>query len=109
MGLGFPDWYYFEPAYSVEVEIIMCWALDQLQDRESGRSAYLRLTTNPIAQPEFEFDETLRQQVVAGGYWLRDYRGQADYRDRDNHVSRRGMDQPHFIPLGQAFWFHRHR
>jgi pyruvate dehydrogenase E1 component len=83
LGVGFPDWHYYEPAYCAELEILMCWALDQLQDRVDGRPIYLRLTTNPIAQPEIDFDDRLRRQVIEGGYWLRDYRREPDYLERD--------------------------
>jgi pyruvate dehydrogenase E1 component len=83
LGLGFPDWHYFEPAYCAELEILMCWALEQLQDREQGRPVYFRLSTNPIPQPAIELDEPLRRQVIAGGYWLRDHRHEPDYAQRD--------------------------
>ena len=82
LGLGFPEFDYFEPSYAKELEIVLCWALEQLQDREHGRPVYLRLTTNPIAQPDVQYSEALRRQVVAGAYWLRDYRGEPDYGQR---------------------------
>ncbi len=80
--MGFPDMHYYEPSYANELEILMGWALEQLQDREHGQSAYLRLSTNPVAQPDIRFDEGLRRQVIEGGYWLRDYRREPDYGSR---------------------------
>lgn len=85
IGLGFPDLHAYEPAYAREVETLMCWALDQLQDRENGRPVYLRLSTNPLAQPTLENTPQWREQVIRGGYWLRDYRGHADYAARPRY------------------------
>ncbi len=79
LGVGFPDFHYFEPGFAKELEVLMCWGLDQLQDRENGRSVYLRLSTNPVPQPEVPGDAPWRRQVIRGGYWLRDYRGMPDY------------------------------
>jgi len=84
LGLGFPDLHTFEPSYAKEVEVLMCWALEQMQDRENGRPVYLRLTTAPIRQAENTGDARWRRQVIEGGYWLRDHRGAPDY-----HRSRR--------------------
>jgi pyruvate dehydrogenase E1 component len=86
LGVGFPDWHYYEPAYCAELEAILCWAVEQLQDRVHGKPIYLRLTTNPIPQPEIELDEALRRQVIEGGYWLRDYRREPDYAERDRFL-----------------------
>jgi pyruvate dehydrogenase E1 component len=89
LGMGFPDFHYYEPSYANELEILMPWALNQLQDRQGGASTYFRLSTNPVAQPDVRFDERLRSQVIEGGYWLRDYRREPDYeaRERVNLVS----------------------
>jgi pyruvate dehydrogenase E1 component len=38
---------------------------------ETGGSAYLRLSTRPIEQIAREMTQTLRQEIVDGGYWLR--------------------------------------
>ncbi|HKI97962.1 MAG TPA: 1-deoxy-D-xylulose-5-phosphate synthase N-terminal domain-containing protein [bacterium] len=78
-GMGFADLHYFEPSFAKEVEVLMCWGLDQLQDRADGRSLYLRLSTNPLEQVELPGDAAWRRQVIAGGYWLRDYRSTPDY------------------------------
>ena len=89
LGLGFPDLHYYEPSFARELEILMCWGLRQLQERENGRSLYLRLSTNPLAQPELGQRPGWPRQVIEGGYWLRDYRGERDYwrRPRFNLMS----------------------
>ncbi len=76
----------FEPAYLDELSIIMDWSFDYLQRSgendpdertwlrdETGGSVYLRLTTRPLEQlgVKARDDESFRQGVVDGGYWLR--------------------------------------
>ena len=77
----------FEPAYLDELSIIMDWSFDYLQRSgendpdertwlrdETGGSVYLRLTTRPLEQLGLKArdDESFRQGVVDGGYWLRE-------------------------------------
>ncbi|MEL7466577.1 MAG: 1-deoxy-D-xylulose-5-phosphate synthase N-terminal domain-containing protein [Pseudomonadota bacterium] len=74
----------FEPAFADELAAIMEWSFDYMQrdgegdpdERtwlrdETGGSVYLRLTTAPIEQPDYRVNETWRQGVIDGGYWLR--------------------------------------
>lgn len=74
----------FEPAFADELAVIMEWGFDYLQrdgdddpdERtwlrdETGGSVYLRLSTNPVEQPMPRHDETFRQGVIDGAYWLR--------------------------------------
>jgi pyruvate dehydrogenase E1 component len=82
IGMGLPGILYYEPAYAAELECIMCWGLQQLTDRQHGQSLYLRLSTRPIAQAVRHSTPEWRRQVLAGGYWLRDYRQQPDYPQR---------------------------
>jgi pyruvate dehydrogenase E1 component len=79
VGMGLPGVLYYEPAYAAELECIMCWGLQQLTDRQHGQSVYLRLSTRPITQAVRHSTPEWRRQVLAGGYWLRDYRTQPDY------------------------------
>jgi pyruvate dehydrogenase E1 component len=81
-GMGFADLHYYEPSYAKELETLLCWGLEQLQDRVDGRPIYLRLSTNPLEQQELPGDAAWRSQVIAGGYWLRDWRGAPDYAAR---------------------------
>ena len=82
VGMGMPGLIYYEPAYAAELECMMCWGLRQLADREHGQSLYLRLSTRPITQAVRHSTPEWRRQVLAGGYWLRDYRQEADYEER---------------------------
>ena len=82
VGMGMPGLIYYEPAYAAELECMMCWGLRQLADRDNGQSLYLRLSTRPITQAVRRSTPEWRRQVLAGGYWLRDYRQERDYTER---------------------------
>ncbi|HEY7492025.1 MAG TPA: 1-deoxy-D-xylulose-5-phosphate synthase N-terminal domain-containing protein [Candidatus Tectomicrobia bacterium] len=82
LGMGIPNLVFYEPAYAAELEVMLCWALRQLTDRQHGESVYLRLSTRALPQEVPDHTTVWRQQVLAGGYWLRDYRQQADYHAR---------------------------
>ncbi len=77
VGAELPNLTYFEPAFATEVDWILCDALDQV-GRPDGTSSYLRLSTRPIDQESFGAvldrvgEESLRIQVLSGGYRLRD-------------------------------------
>ena len=60
----------FEPAFVDELTEIMQWGFGHMQ-ADSGGSVYLRLTTRPLTQPLRQMTSQLRQQILAGGYWLR--------------------------------------
>ncbi|MCY0093451.1 1-deoxy-D-xylulose-5-phosphate synthase N-terminal domain-containing protein [Hoeflea ulvae] len=75
----------FEPAFADELAVIMEWAFDYLQRQgkgdldertwlrdETGGSVYLRLSTAPVEQPVRAVDESFRQGVIDGAYWLRE-------------------------------------
>lgn len=92
IGMGLPGVLYYEPAYAAELECIMCWGLQQLTDRQHGQSVYLRLSTRPITQAVRHSTPSWRRQVLAGGYWLRDYRQEPDYAQRPRvHVFASGV------------------
>lgn len=80
LGIELPNLIAYEPAFAREVEWILLEALRQCCDREKGLSTYLRLSTKPIDQTLIEpalarlGEETLRAQVLAGGYRLVDRR-----------------------------------
>ncbi len=74
----------FEPAFTDELSAIMHFALRYIQRDgsgdsseqnwlrdETGGSVYLRLSTRTIEQPQRFIDETLRKDIIDGGYWLR--------------------------------------
>jgi pyruvate dehydrogenase E1 component len=95
VGMGLPNLLYFEPAYGWELESILCWGFQQLLDRQQGKSLYVRLSTRRIEQVRLDPSPELRRQVLAGGYWVRDYRGEPDYRDKTRvHIFATGVMLP---------------
>ena len=60
----------FEPTFVDELTEIMQWGFGHMQ-ADSGGSVYLRLTTRALTQPLRQMTSQLRQQILAGGYWLR--------------------------------------
>lgn len=85
IGLELPGIDTVEPAYGKALEWLFCDALQQVADREEGRSTYFRLTTRPIDQAPFERaretvgDDRLRADVLAGAYLLRRTPRDAEY------------------------------
>jgi pyruvate dehydrogenase E1 component len=77
IGLELPHLRYAEPSFARALDWLLCDGLRQLSD-DDGESLYLRLSTRAIDQQPFEellrrSDETqLRDDVVAGGYRLRE-------------------------------------
>ena len=69
IGIGQPGLTYFEPAFVDELTLMMRWAFEHLQ-ADDGGSAYLRLTTRVIAQPE-RADDAWEADALRGGYWLK--------------------------------------
>jgi len=73
----------FEPAFIDELCAIMGWAFSYIQRSgsedaekvwhrdEKGGSVYLRLSTRPVAQIPRTMSAELRQDIIDGGYWLR--------------------------------------
>jgi pyruvate dehydrogenase E1 component len=73
----------FEPAFVDELCAIMNWSFEYVQRAgsedseqvwhrdEKGGSVYLRLSTRPIEQIPRAMDDSLRQDIIDGGYWLR--------------------------------------
>ncbi|MBM4001464.1 MAG: pyruvate dehydrogenase [Planctomycetes bacterium] len=91
IGAEMPELASYEPCFSAELEWILMDALRAVRDRQ--RSTYLRLTTKPVDQrlftaPERDADrESLRRQVLAGAYRLRDDRGEPGYAPGSNVVN----------------------
>jgi pyruvate dehydrogenase E1 component len=71
IGISQPGLLSYEPAFADELSIIMNYGFNYLQD-ENGGSVYLRLTTRSIEQPLREINHELKQNVIKGGYWLRE-------------------------------------
>jgi pyruvate dehydrogenase E1 component len=83
LGMELPQLTYAEPCYARTLDWIMCDALVELGNT-GGTSTYLRLSTRPIDQHPFESllstrgAESLRADVLRGGYRLVEPEGDAD-------------------------------
>lgn len=94
IGLELPQVSYYEPTFAQELEWILLSSLRNLLDRKRGQIVYLRLSTKPIDQSPFisilpsEEGQLkhLRDQVILGGYRLKDYSARAAYRPGENVV-----------------------
>jgi pyruvate dehydrogenase E1 component len=87
IGVALPEIAYWEPVFAQDVEWILLDALARLHDPRDGRSAYLRLSTRPIAQsaappPGAEH----RARVLRGAYRLVDAREQPGFDPGSNAV-----------------------
>ena len=69
IGLGQPGLTSFEPAYVDELVEILRWSFAHLQ-ADDGGAVYLRLSTRSLEQPARTLTPELRDQILAGGYWL---------------------------------------
>ncbi|MBZ9974067.1 MULTISPECIES: 1-deoxy-D-xylulose-5-phosphate synthase N-terminal domain-containing protein [unclassified Mesorhizobium] len=74
----------FEPAFVDELATVLRFSFDYIQrdgDTQpdpvtwlrdaTGGSVYLRLSTRPIEQPKRVIDQTLAEDILNGGYWMR--------------------------------------
>jgi len=109
LGVQLPGVTYYEPAFALELEWILLAALRELQDRQQGKSAYLRLSTKPVNQELFNAllteraEEGLRREVLRGGYRLVDWRKEQGYRPRENvaHLFVSGAMVPEAVAAAQ--------
>ena len=80
LGIELPGLVAFEPAFAKEMEWMMIEALRQCCSGADGRAVYFRLTTKQVDQNLMDEalarlgEETLRRQVLAGGYRIVDWR-----------------------------------
>ncbi len=83
IGLELPGLTYAEPAFARATDWLLCDGLQRLV-LPDGDALYLRLSTRPIDQAPFEAaierhgEERLRNDVLAGGYRLREPAGDTD-------------------------------
>ena len=95
IGIELPNLVYYEPTFAHELEWIFLAALRNLLDRKEGQIVYLRLSTRPIAQALFPQERlsdethanTLREDVVRGGYRIVDYSAEPSYQPGVNVVN----------------------
>jgi pyruvate dehydrogenase E1 component len=59
----------FEPAYVDELAVIMRWGFEHMEADEGG-SVALRLSTRHLDQPKREIDDALKEDILAGAYWM---------------------------------------
>ncbi len=76
IGMGQAGLASYEPAFADEVAVIMRHALEHMQ-KSDGESAYLRLSTRNLAQPQRDSD-AWEAEALAGAYWLKPPRDGAD-------------------------------
>ncbi len=80
IGMELPHLHMVEPCFGCEVEWALLEGIRECFDRVQGHATYLRLSTKPIdqrlLQPALDRlgEATLRQQALAGGYRLREWR-----------------------------------
>jgi pyruvate dehydrogenase E1 component len=80
IGTELPNLRMYEPGFAMEVDWILLDSIRECFNRQHGRATYLRLSTRQVEQsllqPALERlgEARLRQQVLAGGYRLRDWR-----------------------------------
>ncbi|WP_226574891.1 transketolase [Acuticoccus sediminis] len=75
IGMSQPGLASYEPAFADELAVMMADAFDRMSGpggpgRE--RATYLRLTTRPLEQPIRTMTDKLRDDILAGAYWLRE-------------------------------------
>ncbi len=70
IGMGQPGLTSFEPAYVDELSVLMHWAFGHVQEEEGG-SAYFRLSTRTIDQPDRTLDQATQADLIKGAYWLK--------------------------------------
>ena len=74
----------FEPAFVDELAVVLRWAFEYIQHPADapvgeadlladsrGGAAYLRLSTRSVDQPSRAMTPALRDDILAGGYWMR--------------------------------------
>jgi len=87
-GIESPSITYYEPCFAREVEWILLDGLRRILEEPEAETLFLRLSTVP--QPQELFPAAmpgLRRNVLRGGYRLRDYSGQPQYRPGENVVN----------------------
>ena len=78
IGIGQPNLLMYEPTYADELEIIIRYALNYLQE-DKGSSVYIRLTTRDLIQPRRSIDKNLEKEILSGGYWLKRPKDKSDF------------------------------
>ena len=112
IGAELPNLRMYEPCFGREVEWTLLDSIRACFDREHGYATYLRLSTKPIEQKLLQpaldrLGETrLREQVLAGGYRLLDWRqGGPDVDERYIvHIAASGAMVPEACRAAAYLW-----
>jgi len=112
IGMELPNLRTFELCFAREVEWTFLDGLKDCFNRQKGQAMYLRLSTRPVDQklikPALERlgEARLRQQVLDGGYRLRDWReGGADVDVRYMvHIVASGALVPEACAAAELLW-----
>ena len=71
IGISQPGLLSYEPAFADELAIIMNYGFHHMQN-DNGGSVYLRLSTRVIDQPIRNIDNKLKNDIISGGYWMKE-------------------------------------
>ncbi len=112
IGTELPNLRMYEPCFVAEVEWTLLEGIRSCFDREHGHATYLRLSTKPIDQRLLTGakarlgEETLRQQVLAGGYRLLEWRQGGEQIDPSTvvHIAATGAMIPEACAAAVYLW-----
>ena len=90
MVMDLPGIIAYEPAFAADVKAIYAWALSQFWT-DDGEAVYLRLSTQPLPQPESLPDDH-DAQCISGAYWLT---------GPDRHVAAAGQPETVLVASGR--------
>ena len=69
IGMAQPNLDYYEPSYADELSFLFFWALNNIQAK-NGKSVYFRFSTKKLRQPERIISNSLKNDLIKGGYWF---------------------------------------
>ena len=69
IGIAQPNLKYYEPTFVDELKVLIFWALNNIQ-KKNGKSVYLRLSTKKLTQPNRSLSNSIKDDIIKGGYWL---------------------------------------
>ena len=69
IGMSQPNLDYYEPTYADELSFLFFWALENIQAK-NGKSVYFRLSTKKLVQPDRTLSNSIKNDLIKGGYWF---------------------------------------
>jgi len=70
IGISQPNLVYYEPCYADELNFLLFWAFNFIQDK-NGSSVYFRLSTKKLEQPDRQLSQEQKISIIQGCYWLK--------------------------------------